>query len=127
MAAPNPALAPVTTMVLMVGNLLGTSWATDRLVIEPVIGPDSAGGGLRPGGGDRRRQGLQVERPVVPLPVDEERRRARGAADIRRFHVLGDAGGVRVGLEFVVEAVDVEAELTGVAQQVRRLELVLVG
>ena len=48
------------------------------------------------------------------------------AADIGGFHVLSDAGGVRVRLEVVAEAVDVEPEFAGVAQQVGRLELVLV-
>ena len=75
---------------------------------------------------DRRAERIDVVRPMMALPIDEECRSARDAADIGRLNVLCDAGLVDVVPQVIAEAVDVEAELAGVADEIGRRELVLV-
>src|SRR5919204_596787 len=74
-----------------------------------------------------RGEGGHVVGAVVMLAVDEERGGAGHPARVGAAHVLVDALGVLVVAELLVEAVDVESELQGVAPEVTRRELVLVG
>src|SRR3954447_15590313 len=80
---------------------------------------------LRLGQPDGRRQGLDVERAMVTLAVDEERRRARDPAEVGRLDVPGHSGLEGVALQVVVETLDVEPELVGVAHQVLARQRVL--
>ena len=66
-------------------------------------------------------------RAVVAASVDEEGRGSRDAAAVGGIDVLGDAGRVGVAGEVVVEAVDVQAQFGGVADEVVEFEVVLVG
>ena len=72
-----------------------------------VSGRPHLGAGRADGGAERR----DVVGAVVPLAVDEERRRAGDAAQVGRLDVLRDPGLVDVPAQLVVEPVDVEAEL----------------
>ena len=58
--------------------------------------------------------------------VDEERRRARDAAEVGAVDVLRDPGSAGALAERVGELLDVEPELLGVADEILPLELVLV-
>jgi hypothetical protein len=62
----------------------------------------------------------------VAAPVDEEGGRAGDVAEVGTLDVLGNATTHPVRLELVAEAVDVEAELLRVADQIARGERVLV-
>ncbi len=62
----------------------------------------------------------------MALPVDEEGRRARNAADVGAVDVLGDLGRALVFAEVVRESLDVEPQPLRVFHQVARLERILV-
>jgi len=64
---------------------------------------------------------------VVPLSIDEEGGSAGDTAEIGRFDVLGDAGGVGTDIEVIAEAGGVEIQALGIAQQVVAGEGVLVS
>ena len=59
--------------------------------------------------------------------VDEEGWRARDAAEVGAVDVLGDPRRAGALAESVGEPLDVEPELLGVANEILRLQLVLVG
>ena len=59
--------------------------------------------------------------------VDEERRRARDAAEVGAVDVLGDPGSAGALAESVRELLDVEPELLGIADEILPLQRVLVG
>jgi hypothetical protein len=63
----------------------------------------------------------------MALIVDEERGRARRAAQIRRLDVLRDMSGEATQQEVLTEAVGVKAEPARVGDQVVVLEVGLVG
>ena len=60
------------------------------------------------------------------MAVDEERRRAGGAAVVSAVDVALDTQGVATVVQVGGEAVDVEPEIAGVGRQVSLLERVLV-
>ena len=71
--------------------------------------------GARAGCAHLSRERGEIVGAVVPTPVDEERRRARYAAQIGGVHVLGDVRRTRASAKVVLEALDVEPELLSVA------------
>src|SRR6266540_3902046 len=81
---------------------------------------------LRTGYADGRREGADVVRAVVAPAVYEEGGCAGDADQVGAVDVIGNAGGTAVVAQGVGEAFDVEAELLGVADQVARVERVLV-
>src|SRR3954453_8988702 len=97
-------------------------WAASSEYTRPS-GPDR---GPR-GGLDLLRQRLLVVDADVAAAVDEERRRAGHAGRVGAANVLGDAGRVAAPAQVLREAFEVEAEVGGVAVEVRGRELVLVG
>ena len=80
----------------------------------------------RTGGVYGAREGFEVIRAVVAAPVDEERRRAGHAAQVRALYVLGDAVRAHVLLQVLGEASDVQPEPLGVRDQIGRPQCVLV-
>src|SRR5690242_13587454 len=80
----------------------------DLSEVSPVLPAHRLVPGCRHRGGDRRRQGLQVEPAVVPPVVDEERGRPVHAAAHSSYEVLADVLRVCASCEFDLEAVQVE-------------------
>ena len=73
------------------------------------------------------RERRDVVRAVVAEAVDEERGRAGDAGQVGGLDVLRDTGRVLAALQLLGEAVDVEAELLGVPEEVGQGQLVAVG
>src|SRR3954469_19195113 len=69
----------------------------------------------------------EIVRAVVASAVDEKGGRAGDVAAVGALDVLGNAVTRPVRFEFIAEAVDLEAELLCVADQIARGERVLVG
>jgi hypothetical protein len=90
---------------------------SDRLSIRDIL-VSSDGGESLAFGVDRCGEGVDVVGAVVPLSVNEEGGSAGDAAEIGRFDVLGDAGGVGTDIEVIAEAGGVEIQPLGIAQQV---------
>ena len=63
---------------------------------------------------------------MVPLAVDEERGRARDAAQVGGVHIRGDLGLPGVVAQVAGKPVDVQAELAGVPDQVLARQRALV-
>src|SRR5690348_6692985 len=80
----------------------------------------------RPGRLHRRREGGDVVGAVVAEVVDEERRGARHAGEIRGVDVLRDPARADARPQVVLEALDVEPELPGVADELAIAQRVLV-
>src|SRR4051812_29024326 len=75
---------------------------------------------LGPDAGRLHRSGqrLDVVGAIVPLPVDEEGRRAGYAAEVCRLDVLGDPAREDVPLELVMKRIAVQLQFIGVLQQI---------
>src|SRR5581483_1995944 len=95
-------------------------WGRSSPRIHPPYEP--AGPGRLDLGGQR----CDVVRPVMAELVDEEGRRPGDAGEIGRVDVLRDPRRTRARAQVVFEALDVEAELPGVADQVGNAQRVLV-
>ena len=63
----------------------------------------------RPGGAHRLLQRVDVVGPVVPLAVDEERRRSGDRTEVGRVDILGDTRGVGMIAQITDETLGVEA------------------
>ena len=79
-----------------------------------VLGDRGAGAS----GLDRRLERRDVVGAVVADAVDEERRRAGHLAEVGAVDIARDPSGADMMLDVVGEAVDVEAEVARVADQV---------
>src|SRR6185503_11483982 len=72
-----------------------------------------------------RRERRDVVGAVVAERVDEEGWRAGDAREIRRVDVLCDPAGARARSQIVLESLDVEPELPGIADEIAITERVL--
>src|SRR6185503_17931898 len=72
-----------------------------------------------------RRERRDVVGAVVAERVDEEGWRAGDAREIRRVDVLCDPAGARTRSQIVLESLDVEPEVPGVADEIAVTERVL--
>jgi hypothetical protein len=78
-------------------------------------------------GVDGGGKGGDVVRPIVAAAFNEERRRPGDPAEVRALDVLGDALRPKTRVEVAGEALHVQAEPLGIADEVRGLERVLMG
>src|SRR5436305_4495488 len=72
-------------------------------------------------------EGGDVVHAVVAASVDEERRRAGYPALVRARYILADPRGVLPLSQLLPEALDVQAEIAGVADKIAWPELILVS
>ena len=82
---------------------------------------------MRLGSADGCGERADVVWPVVAAAVDEECRCPADPAEVRTLDVGGDALGPETRLEVAGEALHVEAEPPGIADEVRGLQCVLMG
>src|SRR5437764_10964999 len=121
------------------GEVGTASGGGGRTAARTRAGPASSasrrGGGRREGQlarpalgrADFLGQRVEVVDAVVPAAVDEERRRAGDTALIGAGHILADARGVLAPAQLVAEAIDIEAELACIPDQVAGGQLALVA